>query len=39
MYVKEIIYKKRKKKGLEVHIWLGSCIDYDAGLRKKQKTN
>jgi hypothetical protein len=40
MYVKEKIYKTRKKKkGSEVHIWPASCMDYDAGVRKKRKTN
>jgi hypothetical protein len=32
---KNIQEEKEKKKGLEVHIWPASCMDYDAGVRKK----
>lgn len=32
---KNIQEEKKKKKGSEVHIWPASCMDYDAGVRKK----
>ena len=29
--------QEEKKKGLKVHIWPGSCMDYDTGARKNKK--